>query len=142
MTKIASSPFKRLVGTWKTSGKMRSDQNTTTFKGTDSYEIILNGHYILHKADVLMGDEPSETFEMIEISGDSEKAQMTYFNSKGETGAMTSQIKGNDFLINGDGIKFVGKINDANTEVVGNWFLQSEDKTWNEYIELILEKQL
>ncbi|GAA0879093.1 hypothetical protein GCM10009119_20610 [Algoriphagus jejuensis] len=112
-----------------------------TLSGTDSYELILDGNYILHRADVLMGNEKSETFEIIGIPKSSTKTEMRYFNSSGESGVMTGQIEGNDFLIGGDGIKFVGEINDANTEVVGKWFRQSEESTWSEFIKLRLEKQ-
>ena len=77
MTQIETSIFKRLIGVWKTSGRILSDGKTLILRGTDSYEIILDGNFILHKADVLMGNERSETVEIIELE-DSEKAQMKY----------------------------------------------------------------
>lgn len=141
MTKIETSNFKKLIGIWKTSGKILSDNKTLSLYGTDSYEIILDGNYILHKAAVMMGNEKSETFEIIGLEKSVDKAEMKYFNSKGESGIMTSQITVDDFQINGDGIKFVGKFIKESTELVGKWFLQSADKSWNEFIELRLEKQ-
>lgn len=141
MTKIETSKFKRLIGVWKTTGQINSDNETLKLEGTDTYEFILDGHYILHKADVVMGIEKSETFEIISLDNSDNKARMQYFNSKGENGAMESQINENDFLINGDGIKFEGTINNENTEVAGKWFLQADNKSWKEFINLRLEKQ-
>ena len=140
MTKIEASNFKRLIGIWKTTGQISTENQTLNLIGTDSYELILDGNYILHKADVIMGNEKSETFEIISLTETTDKAKMQYFNSKGESGIMTSEITDNGFRINGDGIKFSGTINDQNSEVVGKWFLQAADKSWTEFIDLKLEK--
>lgn len=142
MNKTATGSFRRLLGVWKTSGQILSGDSTLSLTGTDSYELILGGNYILHKAAVVMGDEMSETFEIIGLDSSSEKAEMNYFNNRGESGTMSGQIKGDDFLIEGDRLKFAGKINEANTAVVGKWFQQSEDNSWNEFIDLKLERQI
>ena len=139
MGSIDKSNFKRLIGVWKTSGKITVGGEELDLVGTDSYEFILDKNYILHKADVKMGNERSETFEIITADSTS-KAQMNYYNSKGEHGSMTSRIDYNDFMIDGDGIYFRGTINEDNTEVSGKWFLQTEDKIWAEFIELKLQK--
>lgn len=140
MTKIVQSPFTRLLGVWKTSGQILDEYSVQNLAGTDSYELILDGNFILHRADVLMGDTKSETFEIIGLEQSSEKADMRHFNSGGESGTMTGQIKDNDFLIDGDGLKFAGKINDQNTLIVGKWSRQGEDGSWTEFIDLRLEK--
>src|SRR5690606_23180916 len=127
MAKIETSNFKRLIGIWKTTGQISIENQTFNLTGTDTYELILEGNYILHKADVIMGNEKSETLEVINLTDSTHTAKMQYFNSKGESGTMTSGITNNDFHINGNRIKFIGKINDKNSEVVGKWFLQTDD---------------
>ena len=141
MKKIDTSDFNRLLGIWKTSGQISKDNQTLILSGTDSYELILDGKYILHKADVIMGSERSETFEIISLTDTENRAEMQYFNSTGESGIMTSEITDNDFRINGEGIKFCGTINDKNSEIIGKWLLQTTDKNWKEFIDLKLEKQ-
>ncbi len=138
---METSNFKRLIGVWKTSGEIISGSNNLVLSGTDSYEFILDGNYILHKAAVLMGNEKSETFEIVDIHNLSSKATMHYFNSKGESGKMQGEIIGNNFQINGEGLKFLGTINSENTEVVGNWLLQTDNKDWTKLIDLKLQKQ-
>ena len=142
MTKINTSNFKRLLGIWKTTGQISAGNETLDLNGIDSYEFILDGNYLLHKADVTMGNEKNETFEIISLASITNKAKMQYFNSKGESGLMTSKITDNNFRIEGDGIKFNGTINDENSEIVGRWYLQTENNDWEQFIKLKLEKQI
>jgi hypothetical protein len=111
-------------------------------KGIDSYELILNGQYILHKADVLIGSEKSETFEIIEIKGEETVASMHYYNSKSERGTMTGAIRENDFTIDSDNLKFQGKLNNDNTVITGKWMMKSQTGEWNDFIKLQLVKKL
>ncbi|MBF4464274.1 hypothetical protein [Flavobacterium sp. LC2016-12] len=142
MNNIENSNFKKLLGIWKTSGIITSDQKKLELTGIDSYELILKGNYILHKAAVKMGTEKSETFEIIALLNNSiDFAKMHYFNSKGEDGVMKSSIINNEFDIQGKGLKFSGEINDENTLITGKWLTQSEDGNWSEFIKLKLEKQ-
>lgn len=141
MKKINTSPFKRFIGIWKTTGQVSIDNNTLKLTGIDNYEFVLDGNYMLHKANVKMGSERSETLEIFELGPSDEKAKMKYFNSKGEKGVMTSSLTNNDFKIDGKGIKFIGTINSDNTQIIGKWYLRTEKKDWREFIKLRLEKQ-
>lgn len=139
MKNFETSNFKRLIGTWRTEGTVLTDNSKII--GTDSYEFILDGNCILHKADVKMGDEKSETFEIISIDNVSDKVKMQHYNSKGESGVMTNFFTGNNYKIEGDKIKFVGTIDNDNTKLTGKWYLQSESGKWTEFIDLKLTKQ-
>lgn len=141
MPKSETSNFKRLIGTWTTEGTILNETSHPKIAGTDSYEFILDGNYILHKADVMMGDERSETFEMIEADHFNGNGKMYYYNSKGERGVMTASLTENNFLIEGDKIKFEGALQDGDTKVIGKWYLQTEQDEWIGFIDLKLTKQ-
>jgi hypothetical protein len=141
MKKIENSNFMRLLGVWKTTGNINSDQDNLKLTGIDSYELILDGNYILHKADVKMGNDRSETFEIIKLEKSLEKSIMQYFNSKGEDGTMLSFIIDNEFKIEGSGLKFNGIINDENTKISGKWYIKSDKGEWTDFIDLNLDKQ-
>ncbi len=141
MKKITASNFSRLIGIWKTTGEVKSDQGNQPLTGTDSYEWMLDGHYILHKAAVMMGDEKSETLEIIQLDNFPDKAKMQYFNNKGEEGVMISSLIVNEFRIEGEGLKFEGTISEDNTKIKGKWSMQAKDGTWNAFIDLKLEKE-
>lgn len=142
MKEIKNNPFLRLVGLWKTRGKVLRSENTAEaeLNGMDSYEIILNGHYLLHKADVLMGSEKSETFELIAIAGKESAVRMDYYNSNGDSGSMTGAINNNDFTIDSGNLMFRGKLADDDTLITGKWRMRSEAGEWKDYIELELKK--
>jgi hypothetical protein len=140
MKNIENSNFIRLVGLWKTTGNIKSGQGNVKLIGTDSYELILNGNYILHKADVKMGNDRSETLEIIKLDNSFEKSIMQYFNTKGEDGIMCSSIINNEFKIEGNGLKFNGIINEENTKISGKWYIQIENEEWKDFIDLNLER--
>ena len=141
MTKIETSNYKRLIGVWKTEGLIFTEKGNLKLAGIDSYEFILDGNYILHKADVKMGNEKSETFEIISLDNSIENGKFQYYNSKGESGVMTGSLAKNHFKIEGDKIRFDGYINDENSRLVGKWYLQADNEEWTDFIEISLTKQ-
>ena len=141
MIKIETSNYKRLIGVWKTEGLIFTEKGNLKLGGIDSYEFILDGNYILHKADVKMGNERSETFEIISLDNSIENGKFQYYNSKGESGVMTGSLAKNKFKINGDKIKFEGILNDENSRLVGKWYLQADNEEWTDFIEISLTKQ-
>jgi hypothetical protein len=138
---MEGSNFKRLIGVWTTTGSMEAGQETLTIKGTDTYELILDGNFILHKADVKIGNERSETLEIIKADNSFDRAIMQYFNAKGEEGKMLGSIINNEFKIEGTGLKFNGTINNENTEISGKWYIQTQKEKWTAFIDLRLEKR-
>lgn len=139
MNKIKDSNYHKFIGKWRISGEVRVGAKKLPLVGVDSYEFILNDNCILHKADVHIGGEHSETFEMITmLPGD--KVKMQYANSRGESGLMTGNLINNMFTIEGDGIKFNGQMNNDYSVLVGHWYLLSENGDWEQFITLKLEK--
>src|SRR5690554_2902401 len=111
MTKIANSDFIRLVGVWNTTGLLKSNHEDQKIMGIDTYELILDGNYILHHADVSLGKDKSQTIEMIRYDNSLHQGVMHYFNSMGKEGKMLSSIIGNEFRIDGQDLKFLGYFN-------------------------------
>ena len=135
------SPFLKLVGTWQTSGKVFQTNSTEIeLKGTDRYELILNGHCILHKADVQIGSSRSETIEIIRLDGKDPKSEMRFYDSSGDSGVMTGIMNGNEFSIEGDGLRFQGKFDNGDTLITGTWFKISESGDWKPFIDLELKR--
>ena len=141
MNETTTSNFKRLIGIWKTEGTILNGTDPLRLTGTDSYEFILDGNYILHKADVLMGNQKSQTYEIISLGSSPEKAIMHYYNSEGESGVMAAFLQGAVFRMEGDKIKFEGTIDVQNTKVAGKWSVQGESEQWTDFIDLTLTKQ-
>lgn len=142
MNKIENSNFNRLIGTWKTKGKILKTDHApeSLIAGTDSYEYILDGHFILHKADVLMGDIKSKTYELIKLENSIEKAHMQYYNSAGESGIMFAFLNENGFKIESETVRFNGSISMDNSSITGTWQQLSENNVWADFLEMQLSK--
>ncbi len=141
MNKIENSNFKRLIGVWETTGDIKSGQHSQKLVGTDSYELILGGNYILHRADVMMGNDRSETFEIIMLDNALHEAKMQYFNSREENGIMKCSTIGDEFKIEGTGLKFSGVIDEENTKINGKWYIKANSEGWRDFIDLHLVKR-
>jgi hypothetical protein len=145
MTKqpIENSEFQKLIGEWKTEGRILAKGNEPEIhiSGTDSYEWILDGYYILHKADVLMGEIRGQTYELISLDEAGTKAKFEYYNNQGVSGKMVGMLKNNKLSIEGDGLRFDGRLNDDGSQLAGTWQqLDSQEGQWLEFMEIRLSK--
>jgi hypothetical protein len=85
--------FETLIGRWKTSGVVLDEhgRHLMDIEGTDEYEWMTGGQWILHRVDVMMGDERTQTLELI---GDYDQGTGTYamraFDASGAYSTMTA----------------------------------------------------
>ncbi len=140
--RIENTDFRKLVGKWKTEGRTLSTYQTPEMKisGTDTYEIILEGFFILHTADVLMGNERSQTHEIIGWDETLGKAVLNYYNNQGVSGKMTGTLESGELSINGDGLKFKGLFSNQNKKIEGIWEKSTDQNTWVEFLKMKLTK--
>ena len=141
MKTIGATPLSSLLGIWNTIGTVYTNTGELILHGTDSYEIVLDGNFILHRAHVMIGDEKSETIEIIGPYIVNGSTPMQYFNPKGESGKMRCEIADNVFSISGDGLKFNGLLSDDHCNITGKWYMEKEEGAWTEYIDLKLVRQ-
>jgi hypothetical protein len=81
-----------LIGKWNTKGEVikTSVRPVKKISGTDSYEWILRGAFILHRVNVMMGDVRTEVLEFIgEYDSATQLRKMCSFDN---TGAMTTML--------------------------------------------------
>lgn len=147
MTKqsIENSEFQKLIGEWKTEGRIlaKGNEPEVHISGTDSYELILDGYYILHKADVLMGEVRGQTYELIGLDEAGEKAKFEYYNNPGVSGKMVGMLKNNRLNIEGDGLRFDGRLNDDGSQLAGTWQeLRNQEGQWLDFMEIRLSKMM
>jgi hypothetical protein len=136
--RIENTDFNKLIGKWKTEGWILKTSQNPEMKitGTDIYEIILDGFFILHTADVLMGNEKSLTHEIIGFDKQNDQATLQHYNNQGSSGKMTGTLKDDEFRINGDGLRFKGHFSKNNKEIVGVWEKSADQKNWVEFLKM------
>jgi hypothetical protein len=138
--KIEHSPFNKFIGKWNTEGRLlnTTEDKEVKIKGTDTYELILEGFFILHKANVLMGKQRSLTFEIIGM-GTNNNFVMQHFNNGGTAGLMTATLKNGTWNYRGNELRFRGKFSKNGTEFSGVWEQRRTSK-WIDFIEIKLSK--
>jgi hypothetical protein len=75
-----------LVGKWQSSGTVLSSDSTPEMKisGTDSYEWVCDGTFLLHRVYVTMGEEKTEVIEMIGYDPEAKNYPMRSFDNHGD----------------------------------------------------------
>ena len=58
------SRLRTIAGRWQTSGHV-IDEPTIPVAGTDTYEVLPGGYFLLHHVDVTVGDKPVRAIEII-----------------------------------------------------------------------------
>lgn len=116
-----------LVGRWRTSGRTISEP-AVDISGTDVYEWLDDG-FLVHHADVTMGDERSRTIELI---GDPDPAGdgfvMRAFDSSGAFTTMRATVDGDVWTFAGAGTRaFLTVGGDA---MSARWERQGDDGAW------------
>ena len=93
--KTPLDPLHFLIGSWGTEGSIFADgdEQAAIIKGTDVYELVLGGHFILHQADVVMDNKRVIVLEMIgEYDPSDQSWQMRSFDNHGNFTTMKASL--------------------------------------------------
>lgn len=94
-----------LVGVWRSSGETAAveDRPPVRITGTDSYEWLPGGNFMIHRADVVVGDEKVDVIEMIGGYDEERRAcAMHAFQGDGGQGLMWAGLTGDGGLLFAD----------------------------------------
>jgi hypothetical protein len=132
-----------LLGRWSTAGTVNAtiDAAEIKFQGTDTYDLILDGKFILHKVDVMMG---GEHIEVVEIIGESASTNKGYalrsFDNRGVYTEMSADLDAQDQLvINGDKMRAFLKASGPG-KLSARWERLAENANWIPWMDLTLTK--
>ncbi len=136
-------PLTFLIGHWRTEGEILGDSGEVVARvsGTDSYEWISGGHFILHRVDVMMGDNK---IEVIEIIGGYDPTNKSYamrsFDNEGKFTTMSGKFeKDGTFEIEGEGMRsYLAYDKNSNTMNI-RWEKQNNSQ-WELWIDMTLKK--
>ena len=133
----------KFVGTWNTEAVISPSENNLEIKiqGTDSYEWIMDGFFLLHTADVIIGTENSKTHEVIGYDKSNDNYKMQYFNNKGDSGLMIATYDNGLWTFNGDNLRFKGGFNEKENVFSGIWEQCIESKFWTHLMDIELSKK-
>ena len=124
--------FQSLIGRWETSGSVFDDQGAAieTIAGTDEYAWMEGGHWVIHRIDVVIGDQHSRGLELI---GDRDAAtgrfRMRAFDAGGSFSTMTAlpQADGSLLLEGGGARAVLGPAGAGRAFMTARWERQAGD---------------
>lgn len=140
----ADSALKHLdvfTGTWKTEGEIKATETTPAIpiEGTDTYEWLPGGWFLLHRVDVRMGDEQIDSVEIIGYDPSTGKYPMHYFGHQGTTGVMVATLDDTIWKFTGETERFTGSFNEAGDVISGKWE-RLDDSDWIHWMDIRLTK--
>ncbi|NOS83561.1 MAG: DUF1579 family protein [Ignavibacteria bacterium] len=132
----------RFVGRWNTEGKISATNATPEVKitGTDNYEWLPGEYFLLHKVDVLVGDDKNETFEVIGFDKLNGKYTMQHYDNKGNSGYMIATYEKGVWIFLGESLKFTGGFKKEDKEFSGIWEQLTNGKNWSHFMDIKLTK--
>lgn len=132
----------KFVGKWTTTGRIPASQTAAEIKisGTDTYEWLPGEFFLLHKANVLIGDDRSETFEIIGFDREKNLYTMQHYNNKGDSGFMTADCKGGVWTFHGEYLRFSGGFRNNDGEFSGIWEQSTDGKNWQHFMDIRLTR--
>ena len=132
------------VGHWKTEGKIAATnaKAETKVAGTDTYQWLPGGFFLLHKVDVHIGDDHNQTLEVIGYDRQNHSYILRHFDNKGNSGLMVGSCVGDDWTFQGENLRFSGGFKKDYKEFSGTWEQSSDKKSWASFMELRLTKVL
>lgn len=132
----------KFAGKWNTEGLMISTGKKPgiEIKGTDTYEWLPGGFFLLHKVDVLMGDDRNQTLEIIGFDDVHNHYTMQYYDYKGNSGFMTATVVDGLWTFTGGNLRFKGRFNNQEDEFTGTWEQSADRENWTHLMDIKLKK--
>ncbi|NIJ53895.1 DUF1579 family protein [Dyadobacter arcticus] len=129
------------AGKWNTSGTLQAmpGDPPVYFHGTDTYEWLPGGFFLLHTVDVMMGNERKQSIEVIGYDPLSELYPMQHFDDQGESGIMHGRLEGDQWTILSSELRFNGIFSADMKTLTGVWEQCMED-SWTHLMEIALTK--
>ena len=138
----AYNQLSKFIGKWNTEGHIPANGQTpaTTVKGTDTYEWLPGGFFVLHTADVFIGSDRSQTLEVIGFDKVRKHFTMQYYNNQGESGFMTATVMNGLWTFKSDHLRFKGGFNSQENVFSGVWEQSADGKTWAHFMDIKLAR--
>ena len=139
---VAHEQLGKFVGCWNTEGTIPAKDETPEIRivGTDTYEWLPGEFFLLHKADVLIGGDKNQTFEIIGFDKLTGKYTMQHYDNRGNSGFMTATCEGKIWTFIGEGLRFTGGFKNNHEEFSGIWEKSADGKNWNHFMDIQLNK--
>ena len=132
----------RFVGAWHTKGQTKVGANgeALLITGTDTYEWLPGGFFLVHRWDVRMGSEESKGIEIIGYD-DKTKAYPTYsFDNQGNTGTYQASTRDGVWTFRSRSERATVVMSDDGNTIIANWEHLTDGINWQPWMEVKLQR--
>ena len=137
-------PLDALVGHWNTTGENVPDgaEAAISVKGMDKYEWLPGRKFLVHHADVWMGDEKVNVIEVVGPCGDDLTATpMHSFDSKGNHMLMhAKQESPTAWVFSNDDLRTRLTIGEGGGSMTARWERKVDGARWAHWLNMRFEK--
>jgi hypothetical protein len=143
MTTTQMRALEPIVNNWQTSGQVYDASGTEVMRieGTDEYEWMPGGQWVIHRVDVMMGDNRTRALELIGEPGEDGTFTMRAFDASGAFDTMTLSVRDRTFHTQGDGVRNTLTVTDDGSAMVAVWERQAEDKSWFRWMRIDFDRR-
>jgi hypothetical protein len=131
-------PLAPLAGRWRTTGTVFGDDGAPVMSvdGTDEYEWMAGGHWLVHRVDVLMGEDRTRALELIGDPAEDGAFAMRAFDGSGAYDEMRLTPDGRTLRTQGDGVRNTLTVAEDGGSMAAVWERTTEAGTWIRWMEL------
>jgi hypothetical protein len=139
-------PLNFFVGKWRTEGEIVPDGSDPArlIRGIDTYEWVSGGFFLLHRVEVMMGNERTDVIEIIGGYDLSSNAYpMRSFDNQGNFVTMKGYFEKPDvFKIQGEGMRSELVVSKSGDTMTARWEQSTDGIAWKPWITMTLTKQM
>jgi hypothetical protein len=133
-----------LVGRWSSEGRTvpGPSEPEVRISGTDTYEWMAGGHFLVHRVDVRMGGEQVEVVEMIGPYDPSDGSYpMRSFDNQGNFVTMTARV-GDDgvWTLTGASERATLTVGEDGATMTARWERSDDGSGWRHWMDMNLTR--
>lgn len=132
--------FETIIGRWRTAGTVfgENGEPAAIIAGTDEYEWMPGGKWVVHRVDVMMGGDRVQALELI---GDHDAVTDTYamraFDGSGAYGRMTANLNPDgSWTFRGDGMRSTLWPSKDKSSMAARWERQDDTGSWIHWMDM------
>jgi hypothetical protein len=131
-----------LVGQWRTGGRVVASNlgDEVDITGSDSYEWLPGGHFLLHTVNVSIGDEKVYNLEVIGYDPATQRYPTRFFDHQGNSGTYVATISNGVWTFSTEGARAMLVIDPAGSRMYAKWEKLDEDGAWQPWMEMEFTK--
>lgn len=126
------------TGLWNTTGRVlaTATEEELRIAGTDEYEWLGGGYFMLHRVHVTIGENPVRTLEVIGYDREAELYSTRFFDHQGNTGTYEATFADGVWTFTTEGARATLRIHPEGSRMEATWERLREGGAWERWMEL------